>query len=578
MAYIDDIDVINDAGNANGDFTIGSGFDTPTDNNSSSTTPIYVEGSACGWMPLKKGVTTGYNATSVISGTPSISDKRRILVGFINYPFADVDAIPITLMRMRFSSATGFTTNYAEWDALAQMFSPYNIPISGHTPIIGHQDSPIATSGTPNYGATESVGWVATTGNNADGKQGGFDWFFEISYVGLHSETKTNNFFSALYDEYYDNEGSGLPGQTSRPIGVLSQSGAFFQSNISFALAAGTGETANTIITESGKTIFFNNVDVDHEIGFICNNPASTHELRVTFTGCAFLWASVGQASTYEIFENPENCDHFKIDGCSFTNGGIFESPPDSVNRYIRNTTFKSCQTGVISDGEFTNNIVDTCYAITVSGDADLSGTQVLTPAVALDTSGLVWNGNYDPDGNLDDMVFSKGATAHHAIEFGTGSPTTMTLRNITVSGFNASNGQNDSVLHIKRTSGTVTINLVGCTGTFSYKSAGATVVVQASVAVTVTVKDKNTLAVIAGVQTSVFLKDSPYTQIMNEDTNASGVASESYAGSTPVDVVVKARKSDNLDDPRYFPHSGINTITSSGLNITVLLEENPFI
>jgi hypothetical protein len=41
--------------------------------------------------------------------------------------------------------------------------------------------------------------------------------------------------------------------------------------------------------------------------------------------------------------------------------------------------------------------------------------------------------------------------------------------------GFNASNGQNDSALHIKRTSGTVTITLSG-TSQPSYKSDGATV------------------------------------------------------------------------------------------------------
>ena len=103
----------------------------------------------------------------------------------------------------------------------------------------------------------------------------------------------------------------------------------------------------------------------------------------------------------------------------------------------------------------------------------------------------------------------------------------------------------------------------------------GATIM-PTSVNITITVKDKDTRAVIEGVQTSVFLLNSPYTQLMNEDTNASGIAQESYSGSTPVDVVVKTRKSDELDDPRYKPDSSIQEVTSSGLTLTVSMVENP--
>lgn len=95
----------------------------------------------------------------------------------------------------------------------------------------------------------------------------------------------------------------------------------------------------------------------------------------------------------------------------------------------------------------------------------------------AANTSSLVWNVATDPDGKLDACMFVKGAAAHHAIEFGTSSPTTMTLTNVNFSGYNASDGQNDSAIHIKRTTGTVTINIDGGT-TPSYKSDGATVVI----------------------------------------------------------------------------------------------------
>ena len=112
--------------------------------------------------------------------------------------------------------------------------------------------------------------------------------------------------------------------------------------------------------------------------------------------------------------------------------------------------------------------------AITVNGGSFLN-SQVLESTVAANTSAMVYNIAADPDGELDGMTFTKGTLAHHAIEFGTSSPTSITLRDMTFTGFNASNNVNDSALHIKRTSGTVTITLVG-TAQPSYRTDGATV------------------------------------------------------------------------------------------------------
>lgn len=137
-----------------------------------------------------------------------------------------------------------------------------------------------------------------------------------------------------------------------------------------------------------------------------------------------------------------------------------------------------------------TNCTFRNCNTITAPGTV-LTSCRVLTPRTAADASPVIWNVATDPDGYLDSMTFSKGTNAHHAIELGTSSPLTMTLRGIAFSGFNASNAQNDSTLHVKRTSGTVTINLIGCSGNISYKSAGATVVLSVNpVTVAVNVKD----------------------------------------------------------------------------------------
>lgn len=107
----------------------------------------------------------------------------------------------------------------------------------------------------------------------------------------------------------------------------------------------------------------------------------------------------------------------------------------------------------------------------------------------AANTSALLWNINQDPDGELDGCDFTMGSASTHAIEFGTTSPLTMTLRNVTFNGYNTStNNQNDSTLHFKRTSGTITLNIVGG-DTPTYRTDGATVNIVANpVDVTVTV------------------------------------------------------------------------------------------
>lgn len=96
----------------------------------------------------------------------------------------------------------------------------------------------------------------------------------------------------------------------------------------------------------------------------------------------------------------------------------------DATNcQFVDMDTFSLLSTSVMTDCTFRRT-----NAITAPGST-LVGSKVLTPTVAADTSGVIWNVATDPDGYLDDMEFSKGTNSHHAIEFGTTSPLTMTLR-----------------------------------------------------------------------------------------------------------------------------------------------------
>jgi hypothetical protein len=103
---------------------------------------------------------------------------------------------------------------------------------------------------------------------------------------------------------------------------------------------------------------------------------------------------------------------------------------------------------------------------------------------------------------------------------------------------------------------------------------AGVVIIIN-TVTLTVTVKNENRVA-IQDAQTSIRLLNSPFTELMNEDTLATGIATEDYNYVGDTDVVVKVRKSEDTDDPRYVGYSKIDKITSNGLNLAVTLKEQP--
>ena len=243
-------------------------------------------------------------------------------------------------------------------------------------------------------------------------------------------------------------------------------------------------------------------------------------------------------------FTVTDNAD-VNIDSCSFTDMNAFT---------------------LLGATALTNSTLRNCGLITAPG-SDLRGTKVLTNRAAADTSAVIWNVATDPDGLLDNMTFSKGTNAHHAIEMGTSSPTTVTFRGITFTGFNAANAQNDSVIHIKRTTGSVTINAVGCTGTVSYKSDGATVtVIQDPVTTSVTVKDIGTGLAIENARVLVTASDNtgpmPFDETVTSITRSGATATVAHTAHGLVDgkkVLIKGAAQQE--------YNGVFTITVTGAN-----------
>ena len=240
----------------------------------------------------------------------------------------------------------------------------------------------------------------------------------------------------------------------------------------------------------------------------------------------------------------------FTGDACQFTG--------------VSTTTFSS--TGTATSCIWTN-----CDQITAPG-TDLTGSQIVDYNGVANTSSLVWDANVDPDGNLDDMVFDStdSTNAVHAIEFGTTVPATMTLRGCTFTGFSATDNVNDSTFHFKDTTGTITLNLVNCTGNASYRTDGATInIVQDPVTTTVTAIETDGTElqnVLVLLEASNGTGDLPYQDSVSI-TQTGGTATVTHTAhglSTNQYVVIRGATQQGYNKRAQITVTGVNTYTYS--------------
>ena len=223
----------------------------------------------------------------------------------------------------------------------------------------------------------------------------------------------------------------------------------------------GTGATT-TWVDLDGEILVFEDKPIAAGLYSIAGVGAGT---RVSITDSVIRSAGTTDATRFVFDMSDANLLTFEMTGSFLTRAAA--------------SSFKSGQT-------VTGNTFSDCGQIDANG-ADFGGSIVKGYEGTTDTGALSWTPATDPNGELDNMYFEKGAASTHAIEFGISTPTTMTLTGIDFSGYNAADGQTDSALLIRRTTGTVDIALVGCTGTIKYKSLGATVTLTASKSATFT-------------------------------------------------------------------------------------------
>lgn len=313
-------------------------------------------------------------------------------------------------------------------------------------------------------------------------------------------------------------------------------------------------------------------------------DATGTAATYINSTGETFLWEDRGQSTNnyyrWIAVGNTTGVTDLNFDSCVWTcpTSGIIDVSDANVDAFdVRSTIITGFDQGINTGGAsniWSNNTFNGCGQLETTG-TDLQNCTYSEYAGLANTSQFYWNSTANPSGSIDGSEFTMPATLTHAIEFPTGMTNqTIDIIDCTFNGFNASNNVNDSTFNVLATTGTLTINVSGVVGETSYRSAGATVVIAQSVPVTVTVKDKSG-TVVAGVLVGIFLT-SDRTEVLNTDTNGSGVASGTFSGTTPAECEVRWRKASSADSPKYKAGSSIQTIAStSGLDFAITVEED---
>jgi hypothetical protein len=265
------------------------------------------------------------------------------------------------------------------------------------------------------------------------------------------------------------------------------------------------------------------------------------NKIEISNTSSRVDWTSVSISALGSTsrgnFEVVDDCD-VNFDTCTFTDMGTFEFKASSD---VLGCTFRRC------------------LAVDANGAANMQSSTFAACNGAGNTSALIWDNNTDTDGKLDGCSFFNGATNTHALELGNNSPTTVDFNNITFDGYNTANGTSNSAVHVKRTTGTVTINISGG-DTPTILTEGATVSI---VAGSVTVSAKSVDATGANVASArVFLRASsgtgpfPYQNtvtITNSGTTAT-IAHASHGLATNDKVVI--------DGASHWQNNGVFQIT----------------
>jgi hypothetical protein len=399
-----------------------------------------------------------------------------------------------------------------------------------------------APSGTWQYFGYQAVLGVATS--IAKGNPYGID----VIRYGRGELRSTNgdsgNGYASFGGSSPDGGAAAYDNSSTRRWGLLTpQNGAYYMQGLFVMGLAGTAVD----FRDSNRAIFIRNTPrvAAGFNGFEIRNASS----RVDWTNINVTALGTQSRGTFVVTDNAD----VNLDTCVFTDMGTFA--------FLAGTAALNC----------TFRRTD---AITAPGST-LLGSTVDSSRVAADASALIWNVATDPDGLLDDMTFIKGTNAHHAIQLGASAPATVNLNGMTFTGFNASNEQNDSVVHLADTGSNRawTINAVGCTGTVSVKktrSGDTYTVVTDPVTAAIHVQDVNTGAAITSARVLVYCaagggKPGDVTVTISRVSTTASVAHTAHGLSNGDKVLIKG-----ANQAEYNGVKTISNVSTDAYDFTV--------
>lgn len=239
------------------------------------------------------------------------------------------------------------------------------------------------------------------------------------------------------------------------------------------------------------------------------------------------------------------NVDEILFYGSTFDNidqSFVFSNSANAADHEVFACRFINCATVDPGDVAFENNIF--------VGAADSNG------AILIDADGT---------SNWADLTFQSDGTGHAIYITAAG---TYDFDNFSYSGYASSDGSTGNEVIYNNSGGAVTINVNGGDTPTVRNGASASTTVNSSVSVEVTVIDEAGDPV---EDARVILRTASDTIIDRVLTNASGVASGTYSGSTPVAIVDSwVRKASS--SPFYQQGTIAGSITSNGFAATITL------
>jgi len=371
-------------------------------------------------------------------------------------------------------------------------------------------------------GAYLTAGELVSAGDGSDDP---------CTFVGFNVQNDDNNnrwgILTAVGPGSYELQGKFAMGQNNTPTATLIRfrdsdknitvvdtvhSEADFTEFI-FDHASSRIEWTNISITAAGGwnkgdiTVTANDPDVFITGGTFTGIGVSTLQVSTTVDGATWrgadeVTANGATLANSTIFHGASMIDaqdETSYDNSPTTEGAFVGGTGHAATDILTLDDDTVITVDAVSGGVVTQFTVDATRSKVFGGvrtqvSSDAAGIDfTLTPDTDnyTESAGLIWDTAADPNGELDDMVFDTlTSPMSHAIQFGTTSPLTMTLTGIAF-GTNYSGTADGSVgnetFEFLRTTGTITVNLVGCSGNFGYKKeAGATVVINNAVSIVV--------------------------------------------------------------------------------------------